>query len=203
MQASGVQPGASFGGATGSSAVPTDPSNGTMAGASIPAPGTDQQLAAVPPGGALQPIVQLEERQNRTESSMSRMHEQVMFLAHKMDRHDFQLGTLTAQTNNQRAQPIIIQNHASSNVENTAPPAQPSGDPALTGLTLFLDNMLSDMRSWWRSPLNRFCVYCAGGLGMYLLQQRMQHSWRLAEIQRRIDANIMLKMSQWLSKNMD
>eukprot|EP00392_Amoebophrya_sp_AT5.2_P000937 g939.t1 len=120
-----------------------------------------------------------------------------------------ELGVTDAQgmaqmNQSQSRQPIIIQNHASSNVENQAPPPidpyAGRGGPILGG---FLETFLDDVRYWWRSPLNKFCVYCGTGLALYLWQQRLQHSWRLSEIQRRIDANIVLKLSQWFGKHVE
>ena len=35
------------------------------------------------------------------------------------------------------------------------------------------------------------------------LHQYAQHTWRVNEMQRRIDANVLLRMSQWMSQNLD
>lgn len=82
----------------------------------------------------------------------------------------------------------------------TAPPNQPS-PPDRFGNAL--SQLIDDVRRFFRSPFNRFCFYGTCGLGFYLWHQRLQHGWRMAEMQRRIDANFLLKISQWFSQNLN
>ncbi|CAD7947657.1 unnamed protein product [Amoebophrya sp. A120] len=160
----------------------------------------DGYEAAASSGGG-PPNYAIQQRQNETEHRVGRLQDMMMCLAKRVDDTQHQVIAQQQASAAQRQQPIIIQNHASSNVENTAPPPQPQNSSLFhSGL---LETFLVDLRSWWRSPLNKFCVYCGMGLGLYLWQQRLQHSWRLSEIQRRIDANIVLKVSQWLSRHVE
>eukprot|EP00397_Hematodinium_sp_SG-2012_P023628 GEMP01024563.1.p1 GENE.GEMP01024563.1~~GEMP01024563.1.p1 ORF type:complete len:234 (+),score=17.87 GEMP01024563.1:107-703(+) len=55
------------------------------------------------------------------------------------------------------------------------------------------------LRLFFSSPLNRFCFFGTIGFGLYVYNQRLGHSWRMNEMQRRIDANLFLRMAHWFN----
>lgn len=115
--------------------------------------------------------------------------------------------TLQFQQQMGRPQPIIIQNHAQSTTEQKmeAPEAAPKKDDddrKIVGIHSFLFDMYWDLKKFFRSPFNRFCLMGSVGFGFYMYQQHLNHQWRMSEMQRRIDANLVLKMSQWVSAQM-
>jgi len=56
------------------------------------------------------------------------------------------------------------------------------------------------LRMFFSSPVNRFFFFGTVGYGMYVYHQRVGHTWRMNEIQRRIDSNVFLRMSQWIPR---
>mmetsp|Transcript_34630 Transcript_34630/g.52209 ORF Transcript_34630/g.52209 Transcript_34630/m.52209 type:complete len:183 (-) Transcript_34630:478-1026(-) len=50
--------------------------------------------------------------------------------------------------------------------------------------------------TFWASPTNKLFVLGAAGAVLYIIQAREQHRWRMAEMQRRIDANPFLRLVQ-------
>lgn len=105
----------------------------------------------------------------------------------------------------QKPQPIIIQNHAQSTTEQKVEAPQPAPqnpddqNNKVVGLAGFLFDVYWDLKKFFRSPFNRMCLVGSVGFGFYVYQQHLSHQWRMNEMQRRIDANLVLKMSQWVS----
>lgn len=59
--------------------------------------------------------------------------------------------------------------------------------------------ILSEMfHMFFSSGFNRICFFGACGMGMYIYWSYLDHKWHMAEVQRRIDSNIVLRMTQWL-----
>jgi hypothetical protein len=53
-------------------------------------------------------------------------------------------------------------------------------------------------RDFFASGFNRTCFFGATGVGLYLVYGFLQHRWQLEQMQKKIDANFVLKASQWL-----
>eukprot|EP00931_Biecheleriopsis_adriatica_P097804 TRINITY_DN71658_c0_g1_i1.p1 TRINITY_DN71658_c0_g1~~TRINITY_DN71658_c0_g1_i1.p1 ORF type:complete len:194 (-),score=25.36 TRINITY_DN71658_c0_g1_i1:51-551(-) len=95
----------------------------------------------------------------------------------------------------QPAQPMqfIINNSTQNNVAQHVtqaappPPELPPEDPHEP--ETFVEGVLTFLRS----PLNRLCIYSVLGIGLYMLQGHLSHKWRMAELKRRIDANLFLR----------
>mmetsp|Transcript_10991 Transcript_10991/g.25103 ORF Transcript_10991/g.25103 Transcript_10991/m.25103 type:complete len:187 (+) Transcript_10991:92-652(+) len=88
---------------------------------------------------------------------------------------------------------LIIQNHSSANsdqkVMNVTPtPEQRSAD--------FRESVTQAWSSFVASPINRFFLLGAGFMLVWMFHERSQHRWRMAELQRRIESNIALRMVQ-------
>lgn len=55
------------------------------------------------------------------------------------------------------------------------------------------------LRVFFKSPFNRFCFFGTIGFGLYVYNQKLTHTWRMTEMQRRIDTNMFLRMAQWMN----
>merc|ERR1712224_437362 len=53
-------------------------------------------------------------------------------------------------------------------------------------------------REFWASPINRLGLLATVSAGGYLLHKHMEHRWRMTEMQKRIDANFVLKANESL-----
>ncbi len=62
------------------------------------------------------------------------------------------------------------------------------------GLASFFFDVYWDLKKFFRSPFNRFCLMGSLGFGFYMYQQHLNHQWRMSEMQRRIDANLVYYM---------
>mmetsp|Transcript_23024 Transcript_23024/g.52746 ORF Transcript_23024/g.52746 Transcript_23024/m.52746 type:complete len:164 (-) Transcript_23024:34-525(-) len=86
---------------------------------------------------------------------------------------------------------ITINNHSEANTTqktlNMSTPAEPAP----------VEVQHKDT-SFFASPTTRISVFSAIGLALYMLQGHLQHKWRMAEMQRRIDANLFLRLTQIL-----
>jgi len=84
---------------------------------------------------------------------------------------------------------IIVNNHSEANSQqrtmNVQPPANPERKEVPQG-----------PKPLEISQFSRFCIFSAVGLGLYVLHGQWQHQWRMAEMQRRIDANLFLRITQ-------
>jgi hypothetical protein len=81
------------------------------------------------------------------------------------------------------AEQTVVSHEKSSSV----PPSRPSLE------------ILSEMfHTFFSSGFNRVCFFGAFGMGMYIYWSYLDHKWHMAEVQRRIDSNIVLRMTQWL-----
>jgi hypothetical protein len=52
--------------------------------------------------------------------------------------------------------------------------------------------------TFFSSGFNRVCFFGMCGMGMYVYWSYLDHKWHMAEVQRRIDSNFLLRMTQWL-----
>mmetsp|Transcript_78812 Transcript_78812/g.219085 ORF Transcript_78812/g.219085 Transcript_78812/m.219085 type:complete len:195 (-) Transcript_78812:113-697(-) len=86
---------------------------------------------------------------------------------------------------------LIINNHAEAKADQqtTSGPDQPQSE---------FEGVTEAVTSFFQSPMNRLCLFSVVGLGLYMLQGHLQHKWRMAEVQRRIDANLFLRFTQIL-----
>jgi len=55
------------------------------------------------------------------------------------------------------------------------------------------------LRVFFKSPFNRFCFFGTVGFGLYVYNQKLTHTWRMTEMQRRIDTNLFLRLAQWMN----
>ena len=53
-------------------------------------------------------------------------------------------------------------------------------------------------REFFASGFNRTCFFGATGVGLYLIYGFLQHRWHMEAMQKKIDANFLLKASQWI-----
>jgi len=51
------------------------------------------------------------------------------------------------------------------------------------------------------SPVNRVAVFGLSGVGVYFVWTYFEHKWHMEEVQKKIDANILLRASQWAFKD--
>jgi len=93
---------------------------------------------------------------------------------------------------------LIINNHSEANSDqrtvNQAPAAAPPPPPPPARRDW--DEAQKTLASFLASPFNRLCLFSALGLALYVLQGQLSHKWRMAELQRKIDANIFLRLTQ-------
>lgn len=94
------------------------------------------------------------------------------------------------------AQPITINNIAASKSES-AQHMESSGAGAQSARPS-LEVMAEMFNTFFSSGFNRVCFFGACGMGLYIYWSYLDHKWHMAEVQRRIDSNIVLRMSQWL-----
>jgi len=87
---------------------------------------------------------------------------------------------------------FIINNTATMNNEQktVAPPVQEPIQPAGP------DERLLALKKFFASPLNRFAVFSAVALCLYNFHDYLQHQWRMAEMQKRMDANFFFRFGQ-------
>lgn len=98
----------------------------------------------------------------------------------------------------QESNPITINNISSSRADAETKMdslgARPSSVPSRPSLEI-----ISEMfHSFFSSGFNRVCFFGACGMGMYIFWSYLDHKWHMAEIQRRIDSNLVLRTTQWL-----
>mmetsp|Transcript_69886 Transcript_69886/g.154586 ORF Transcript_69886/g.154586 Transcript_69886/m.154586 type:complete len:188 (-) Transcript_69886:31-594(-) len=95
-----------------------------------------------------------------------------------------------------RPMQLIINNHSEANCEqksvNVAPPPPPPAPVAQAAP----EGLVEALSTFLASPMNRLGVFTVLGLGLYILEGRLRHNWRMAEMQKRIDANLFLRFFQ-------
>jgi len=89
----------------------------------------------------------------------------------------------------QQPMQLIINNHAESTCKQQATPVQPRQETKEVQI---------GVRELLTSPMNRFMLFSVVGLGLYFLHGHLQHKWRMDEMQRRIDANLFLRITRLL-----
>ncbi len=65
------------------------------------------------------------------------------------------------------------------------------------------DNWTDSVWKFLESPVNRVAVFGLSGVGVYLVWTYLEHKWHMEEVQKKIDANILLRASQWAFKEGD
>jgi len=100
-------------------------------------------------------------------------------------------------------QPIIIQNHATSASASQAQAPPPSDDERRLRRREPESPLLTVLRNIFGSRVNRFFMFSTVGLSFYLFHSWMQHQFRAVEMQKRIDANVVMRMSQWVAGQLD
>ncbi len=58
-------------------------------------------------------------------------------------------------------------------------------------------SVLEHFREFMQSPLNRVAVFGLTGAGVWLLWGYLEHKWHMEAVQKKIDANLLLRASQW------
>eukprot|EP00927_Polykrikos_kofoidii_P066438 TRINITY_DN62037_c0_g1_i1.p1 TRINITY_DN62037_c0_g1~~TRINITY_DN62037_c0_g1_i1.p1 ORF type:complete len:230 (+),score=39.00 TRINITY_DN62037_c0_g1_i1:102-692(+) len=159
------------------------PAGGSMAAHSVPVQGTSplpiSHVAAYPADHQQQ--MALAQQQPRPSVSLHEVRDLI--------REEMSALRPVQQPAPQPMQ-LIINNHAESNsVQQEAPPPPAPPKPSSDTFRGFLAEFLE-------SPLNRVFTFTVFGLGLYMLQGHLQHKSRLAEYQRRIDANLFLRLQQ-------
>lgn len=89
-----------------------------------------------------------------------------------------------------RPMQLIINNRSEATVQQSAPEPSPPG-PHETWMEL--------LSTFLASPVNRVGLLTVVGLGLYIYQGHLNHKWRMAEMQRRIDANPFLRLSKMIA----
>lgn len=54
------------------------------------------------------------------------------------------------------------------------------------------------LKVFFASPFNRVCFFTASGATLYLAWGYLHHKWEMEAIQKKIDANFLMRASQWL-----
>ncbi len=112
-----------------------------------------------------------------------------------MDMNMFQM-IFTAVRMANESNPITINNISAAKAE-----ASHSGSSNDNNLSMQRPTMeiISDMfKMFFSSGFNRVCFFGACGMGIYIYWSYLDHKWHMAEVQRRIDSNIVLRATQWL-----
>lgn len=85
---------------------------------------------------------------------------------------------------------LIINNHAESSASQKNTVAQPLAAPQHQEVS-------KPASQFFASLTNRACVYTVVGIGLYILQGHLNYKWRVAETQRRVDANLPVRILQF------
>mmetsp|Transcript_54919 Transcript_54919/g.141429 ORF Transcript_54919/g.141429 Transcript_54919/m.141429 type:complete len:194 (+) Transcript_54919:88-669(+) len=96
----------------------------------------------------------------------------------------------------QQPMQLIINNHAEAKADQRTVNAM---QPTPTASAPPEKQAPSSLMSALASPVNRLCLFSAVALGLYILQGQLQHKWRMAEMQRRLDANLFVRVTQMFS----
>jgi hypothetical protein len=54
------------------------------------------------------------------------------------------------------------------------------------------------VKIFFASPFNRVCFFAASGASLYLVWGYLHHKWEMEAIQKKIDANFLMRASQWI-----
>lgn len=94
------------------------------------------------------------------------------------------------------APPIYIQNNLNS--EQLVKQEVQQTEPHVALRPSFWDSSSEFLSKFFGSSFNRFCLFTSCGIGLCIVYGHYQHKWRMAEMQKRIDANFFLRMTQVL-----
>jgi hypothetical protein len=119
--------------------------------------------------------------------------------AEQMHQHDVRMIQLlvAAMKYSQEPTPITINNISNSQSDSAA---KMEGQP-MAGYNQRRQSIevIGEMfNTFFSSTFNRVCFFGVCGMGMYVYWSYLDHKWHLAEVQRRIDSNFLLRMTQWL-----
>lgn len=115
----------------------------------------------------------------------------------EMDMKMFQMMYHAVRIANESA-PITINNIAASKAE-TAHTVTTTESSSNVGKGRPTMEVVADMfNTFFSSGFNRVCFFGACGMGLYIYWSYLDHKWHMAEVQRRIDSNIVLRTTQWL-----
>lgn len=94
----------------------------------------------------------------------------------------------------QRQPSIVIQNHTAvaAKAENPGPAQQQERN---SWLVQFISNFFS-------SRLNRLLFVCGVGVTCFMMLEHWRHSWRMAQLKRRMDSNLLLRGLQILEDSL-
>jgi len=54
------------------------------------------------------------------------------------------------------------------------------------------------VKVFFSSPFNRVCFFAASGASLYLVWGYLHHKWEMEALQKKIDANFLMRASQWM-----
>ena len=98
----------------------------------------------------------------------------------------------------QESNPITINNISSSQADVATKLETVGGSAGVTPSRPSLEILSEMFHTFFSSGFNRVCFFGACGMGMYIFWSYMDHKWHMAEVQRRIDSNLVLRTTQWL-----
>ncbi|CAJ1422408.1 unnamed protein product [Effrenium voratum] len=167
--------------------------------------GIDNWFQKAPPPWGMDAIQWLEERssrarrQSRMRSSNPRGNslvperdEALVPTDDKVQANDWGqqvLGVIREEMSRHRPMQFIINNSAYAQANVQQPDPEPVPPPPQQPETL-----LEAFFRFLASPLNRLCLFGVVGIGLYVLQGHLAHRWRLAEMKRRIDADLFMRL---------
>ncbi len=92
-------------------------------------------------------------------------------------------------------QPITINNISTAQTQSLI--KGPDVDNKLPRRSAF-EVIADTINTFFSNGFNRVCFCLVSGIGTYVVWSFYQHKWRMAELQKRIDANFLLRGTQWL-----
>jgi len=119
--------------------------------------------------------------------------------AEQMHQHDVRMIQLlvAAMKYSQEPTPITINNISNSQSDSAAKvDSQPLSNLNTRRPTIEVVGEMFD--TFFSSTFNRVCFFGMCGMGMYVYWSYLDHKWHMAEVQRRIDSNFLLRMTQWM-----
>jgi len=94
--------------------------------------------------------------------------------------------------------PITINNIAASKAETAHTVTVSDGVEHVERGRPTMEIVAEMFNTFFSSGFNRVCFFGACGMGLYIYWSYLDHKWHMAEVQRRIDSNIVLRTTQWL-----
>lgn len=113
-----------------------------------------------------------------------------MVLLLELQRMRSELAQLHLQQ--QRQPSIVIQNNTAVAAKAEAPSQQPEKS----------NRLMLWASSFFSSRLNRLLFVCGVGFSCFMLLEHWRHSWRMAQLKRRMDANLLLRGFQMIEESL-